>query len=72
MTDQSQRNAVNWFEIPVRDIDRAQRFYEVVLAAPSRCPATWAALRTSPTPTATASAFTRWRSIARIRRLSAL
>jgi predicted enzyme related to lactoylglutathione lyase len=25
-------NAINWFEIPVSDIDRAQRFYESVLA----------------------------------------
>lgn len=24
------RNAVNWFEIPVTDLDRAQRFYEAV------------------------------------------
>ncbi|MEJ8849938.1 VOC family protein [Variovorax rhizosphaerae] len=24
-------NAVNWFEIPVTDMDRAQRFYETVL-----------------------------------------
>jgi uncharacterized protein len=27
------RNAVTWFEIPVADIDRAQRFYETLLAA---------------------------------------
>ena len=26
------RNALNWFEIPVTDIDRAQRFYETLLA----------------------------------------
>ena len=26
------RNAINWFEIPVVDIDRAQRFYETLLA----------------------------------------
>jgi uncharacterized protein len=26
-------NAVNWFEIPARDIDRAQRFYEALLGA---------------------------------------
>lgn len=26
--------AVNWFEIPVADIDRAQAFYEAVLGAP--------------------------------------
>jgi uncharacterized protein len=30
------RNAVNWFEIPVRDLDRAQRFYETVLGKPLR------------------------------------
>jgi len=29
-------NALNWFEIPVRDIDRAQAFYESLLAAPMR------------------------------------
>lgn len=28
------RNAVNWFEIPAVDLDRAQRFYEAVLGAP--------------------------------------
>jgi predicted enzyme related to lactoylglutathione lyase len=26
------RNAINWFEIPVTDMDRAQRFYETLLA----------------------------------------
>ena len=26
------RNAINWFEIPVVDMDRAQRFYETLLA----------------------------------------
>jgi predicted enzyme related to lactoylglutathione lyase len=26
------RNAINWFEIPVADMDRAQRFYETLLA----------------------------------------
>jgi hypothetical protein len=25
-------NAINWFEIPVTDMDRAQRFYETLLA----------------------------------------
>ncbi len=25
------RNAINWFEIPVADIDRAQHFYETLL-----------------------------------------
>ncbi len=28
------RNALNWFEIPVADLDRAQRFYETLLDAP--------------------------------------
>ncbi|MBW8849320.1 MAG: VOC family protein [Xanthomonadales bacterium] len=28
------RNALNWFEIPVADLDRAQRFYEALLDAP--------------------------------------
>ena len=27
---------IDWFEIPVRDIDRAQKFYEALLAAPLR------------------------------------
>ncbi len=26
------RNAVNWFELPVVDLERARRFYETVLA----------------------------------------
>jgi hypothetical protein len=30
------RNALNWFEIPVADIDRAQRFYETLLARSMR------------------------------------
>ena len=30
----SHRNALNWFEIPVRDLDRAQAFYETLLATP--------------------------------------
>lgn len=34
MADRSLRNAINWFEIPVRDLDRAQKFYETVLSAP--------------------------------------
>ena len=25
-----QRNAINWFEIPVADLDRAQKFYETI------------------------------------------
>jgi predicted enzyme related to lactoylglutathione lyase len=32
----SLHNAINWFEIPVQDMDRAQRFYETLLAAPLR------------------------------------
>ncbi len=30
------RNAVNWFEIPATELDRAQRFYESVLATSLR------------------------------------
>ena len=30
----SRHNAVNWFEIPVLDLDRAQRFYEILFATP--------------------------------------
>lgn len=30
------RNAVHWFEIPVRDLDRAQAFYEKMLDASLR------------------------------------
>jgi predicted enzyme related to lactoylglutathione lyase len=30
------RHAIDWFEIPVQDIDRAQSFYEALLAAPMR------------------------------------
>ena len=29
-------NAIHWFEIPVVDIDRAQHFYETLLAKPMR------------------------------------
>lgn len=29
-------NAIHWFEIPVRDLDRAQAFYETLLGAPLR------------------------------------
>ncbi len=25
------KNAINWFEIPVKDFSRAQKFYETVL-----------------------------------------
>jgi uncharacterized protein len=28
------RDAISWFEIPVRDLERAQRFYEAVLERP--------------------------------------
>ena len=28
------RHAITWFEIPVQDLDRAQRFYEAVLERP--------------------------------------
>ncbi len=28
------KHALNWFEIPVRDLDRATRFWEAVLARP--------------------------------------
>lgn len=30
----SRHNAVTWFEIPVLDLDRAQRFYETLFATP--------------------------------------
>ena len=30
------RNALAWFEIPVLDVDRAQRFYETLLERPIR------------------------------------
>ena len=33
---QALQHAVNWFEIPVRDLDRAQPFYEALLARPLR------------------------------------
>jgi hypothetical protein len=33
MAHAERRNAINWFEIPVRDIERAQAFYETLLAA---------------------------------------
>ncbi len=29
-------NAIHWFEIPTRDLARAQRFYETLLGAPLR------------------------------------
>jgi hypothetical protein len=28
------KNAISWFELPVQDLARAQRFYETVLGAP--------------------------------------
>ena len=31
-----QRDAIHWFEIPVTDIDRAQRFYETLFARSMR------------------------------------
>jgi predicted enzyme related to lactoylglutathione lyase len=36
MAQHTQHHAVNWFEIPVSNIDRAQAFYEKLLAAPLR------------------------------------
>lgn len=36
MSAKTLNNAVSWFEIPVRDLDRAQRFYETLLARPLR------------------------------------
>jgi predicted enzyme related to lactoylglutathione lyase len=33
---QAPQHAVKWFEIPVRNLDRAQAFYEALLAAPLR------------------------------------
>lgn len=30
------RNALNWFEIPVSNLDRAQRFYATLLGTTSR------------------------------------
>lgn len=32
----ARHNALNWFEIPVADLDRAQRFYETLFATPLR------------------------------------
>lgn len=32
----ARHNAVNWFEIPADDLDRAQAFYEAVFATPLR------------------------------------
>lgn len=36
MATRTLNNASNWFEIPVRDMDRAQRFYETLLGSPMR------------------------------------
>jgi predicted enzyme related to lactoylglutathione lyase len=36
MTTTTRQHALNWFEIPVIDIERAQRFYEALLGAPMR------------------------------------
>ncbi|HJV63615.1 MAG TPA: VOC family protein [Albitalea sp.] len=36
MAQANHLNALNWFEIPVRDLDRAQAFYEKLLGAPLR------------------------------------
>ncbi len=27
------KNAINWFEIPVKNFDKAQKFYETILGA---------------------------------------
>ncbi|MEO8807769.1 MAG: VOC family protein [Burkholderiaceae bacterium] len=34
--DNTTQNAINWFEIPVRNLDRAAVFYETLLASPLR------------------------------------
>ena len=36
MSTTPQHNAIDWFEIPVRDIERAQAFYETLLGASLR------------------------------------
>jgi predicted enzyme related to lactoylglutathione lyase len=36
MSKTTQANAIDWFEIPVRDIERAQAFYETLLGVPMR------------------------------------
>ena len=36
MAQAAKHNAIEWFEIPVLDMDRAQAFYEKLLAAPLR------------------------------------
>jgi len=34
MAEQAPRNAINWFEIPTRNIDRSKQFYEAILEMP--------------------------------------
>lgn len=36
MSTTTRHHALNWFEIPVIDIERAQRFYEALLGTPMR------------------------------------
>jgi len=36
MTTPAPHHAIHWFEIPVRDLDRAQAFYEALLGQPLR------------------------------------
>jgi uncharacterized protein len=36
MSQHSAQHALHWFEIPVLDIERAQRFYETLLDAPMK------------------------------------
>jgi uncharacterized protein len=36
MSTRTLNNALDWFEIPARDIDRAQRFYETLLGTTMR------------------------------------
>jgi uncharacterized protein len=36
MAQHTQHHAINWFELPVRNLDRAQAFYETVLGRPLR------------------------------------
>ena len=36
MANDTPHSAINWFEIPVRDMDRAQTFYEPLLGSPMR------------------------------------
>jgi predicted enzyme related to lactoylglutathione lyase len=35
-TQDTPKQAINWFEIPVSNLDRAQRFYETLFARPLR------------------------------------